>query len=108
MYLNFLENAATVQWVHRTLAVITWAILCAAMIKMYSGACSQKLKRYAIGAMATVSLQVVLGILTLLYQVPVALGTLHQGMAVIVLTFVICVLFMLNRDDHFAEQERIS
>jgi cytochrome c oxidase assembly protein subunit 15 len=43
----------------------------------------------ATGAVAlalAVALQAALGILTLLYQVPIALGLAHQGMALVVLT----------------------
>ena len=38
---------------------------------------------------AAVTLQAVLGILTLLYQVPIALALAHQGMALIVLTIAV-------------------
>jgi cytochrome c oxidase assembly protein subunit 15 len=40
----------------------------------------------ALGLALAVALQAVLGILTLLYQVPTALGLAHQGMALVVLT----------------------
>lgn len=98
LFLNFLENAATVQWVHRTLALLTLVLLSGAMIQLRSYSVSFALKRTALLVIAAVLLQVTLGILTLLYQVPVGLGTLHQGTAVIVLTLVLYVIFALGRE----------
>lgn len=97
-YLNFLENAATVQWMHRTLAIITFVVLWGAMIQLRRYPVSAPLKRTAFLVMAAIFLQVTLGILTLLHQVPVLLGTLHQGTAVVVLTLVIYIIVGLGRE----------
>ncbi|MFN9913720.1 MAG: COX15/CtaA family protein, partial [Pirellulaceae bacterium] len=42
---------------------------------------------------AMVVIQILLGISTLLLHVPVILGALHQGGAIILLTLMLCLLF---------------
>lgn len=98
LYLNFLENAATVQWMHRTIAILTFATISISMVWLMRLGVSESLKQSAILALGGVFLQVCLGIMTLLHQVPVFLGTLHQGTAVIVLTLVLYVKFALYRE----------
>lgn len=88
LYLNFFENPATVQWVHRTIALITLVAIIYASLKAHA----QELWSFKLAAMAmgfVTFLQVLLGILTILHQVPVSLGTLHQGTAVVVLSSVL-------------------
>jgi len=78
---------ATVQFVHRTLAlaVLAGAAILAWRVFAWRGATSES--RLAAGALAVATLsQVALGIATLLMVVPVGLGTAHQGGAVVVLT----------------------
>jgi cytochrome c oxidase assembly protein subunit 15 len=74
---NLFENAMTVQFDHRVLA---YAIAIAVAAHAYiarSGA--------ALLLFAAVFLQILLGIWTLLAQVPLALGLIHQGGALLVL-----------------------
>lgn len=86
---NFFENPATVQFTHRCLAIGTLlAVLAAWAIGMRRFAPGPA--RNALHAMLGITLmQVALGIATLLLFVPVWLGTLHQGGAVIVLSAVL-------------------
>lgn len=97
-YLNFLENAATVQWVHRTVAILTLTTISISMVWLMRLGVSESLRKSAILVLGGVLLQVCLGVLTLLYQVPVFLGTLHQGTAVVVLTLVLYVKFVVYRE----------
>lgn len=77
-YLNFFENASGIQFVHRTLAIVVVIVLCIIWYK------SDKLKlttpqyRGVTFLVYGVTMQFILGVLTLLYQVPVLLGVLHQ------------------------------
>jgi cytochrome c oxidase assembly protein subunit 15 len=77
-YLNFFENASGIQFVHRTLALLVVTMLCVIWYK------SDKLKltvsqyRGVTFLIYGVTIQFILGVLTLLYQVPVVLGVLHQ------------------------------
>ncbi len=73
---NFFENAMTVQFDHRLLAYAVAA---------YAGVYAWRLRSPASVAMVVaVGLQIVLGIWTLLAQVPLSLGLMHQGGAMIV------------------------
>lgn len=71
---NFTDNHATVQFIHRTLACSTLAMVSFGVFKGFAP------KWYLL----ILFIQVVLGIITLLYQVPVSFGTLHQGWAAVV------------------------
>lgn len=98
LYLNFFENAATVQWMHRTLAVLTLMTISWSMLLLNRQQVSDSLKKTALLVIGGVLLQVVFGIVTLLSQVPVLLGTLHQGTAVVVLTLVLYVKFAMRQE----------
>lgn len=77
-YLNVFENASGIQFVHRTLAIVVVILLCIIWYK------SDKLKltvsqyRGVTFLIYGVTIQFILGVLTLVYQVPVVLGVLHQ------------------------------
>lgn len=80
-WINFFENAMTIQFQHRMLAycVFVLAIVTAVSLK---GKAPIGLRH---GLLTAVLVQLGLGIATLLTHVPVALGTLHQAGAVVVL-----------------------
>lgn len=80
-WINFFENAMTVQFQHRMLAygVFVLAIVTALSLK---GRAPTGLRH---GLLTAVLVQLCLGIATLLAHVPVSLGTLHQAGAVLVL-----------------------
>ncbi len=94
---NFTEDVTSVQFNHRILATMTGIL---ALV-----ACGWGLLHGAVGRMrvallalgGTVLLQYTLGVLTLLWVVPVALGTAHQAMAVIVLTAALVAMHMQPR-----------
>lgn len=74
---NLFENAMTVQFNHRLLAYV---VLVAALAYAYIVR-----SRPSIYVLIAVLLQVALGIYTLLAQVPLSLGLIHQGGALVVL-----------------------
>ncbi len=81
---NWTENIAAVQFNHRLLATMT-ALLTLSVTgwALYRGGGPRRaLVALGIAVMA----QYVMGVVTLLWVVPVSLGTLHQAMAVLVLT----------------------
>lgn len=83
---NFFENPTTVQFIHRLLGVVT-LVSVAALWFLSLRRRFPVPARFAFHAlMVAVVVQVTLGISTLLMHVPVALGTLHQGGAVILLS----------------------
>lgn len=86
LWRNFLENPVMVQFVHRCLALTTLA-LCLGLWWRLRGAELEASQRLALNVLiAMVLTQVTLGIGTLVMHVPVWLGTLHQGGAVLLLS----------------------
>ena len=79
---NFAENIAAVQFNHRMLATLTLVLALASLVAGWGCAARPVL----LGLAGTVVVQYGLGIATLVHVVPVSLGTLHQTMAVLVLT----------------------
>lgn len=96
LYLNFIENAATVQWVHRTIAVITLSVVILVAFMIRGAHVAVHTKRAAAVMIGVTLLQVGLGILTLLHHVPVSLGTVHQGTAMMVMVMVIYLMYQLK------------
>ncbi len=89
---NFGYNMATVQFVHRTLALVVLACAWLLAWRVLATPASGREARLAAGTLAAAVLaQVALGIATLLAVVPVGLGTAHQGGAVVVLA---CALWL--------------
>lgn len=84
---NFGYNMATVQFVHRTLALVVLAGAWLLAWRVFAERPRGSEARLAAGTLAAVALgQVCLGIATLLMVVPVGLGTAHQGGAVLLFT----------------------
>ncbi len=84
-YLNFFENIAAVQFNHRVLATLTAATAAFVVLLGLRGA-SGAPRAALLTLGAAVLLQYALGVVTLLWAVPVALGAAHQGMAMLLLT----------------------
>ncbi|MBV8826879.1 MAG: COX15/CtaA family protein [Bradyrhizobiaceae bacterium] len=85
---NFFENALTVQFDHRMLAYALWVL---AVLHVIDAA---RLRNAAAlnGALTlavAVTIQAVLGILTLIYVAPLGLALMHQAMAIAVLTIAV-------------------
>ena len=92
VYLNFLEGKSGIQFIHRTLGI---AVLIMAGVIYYQGIKQSFLKEQIQAirwVLICVLFQVVLGIFTLLFHVPIVLGILHQAGALIVLA--VCVYLM--------------
>lgn len=91
-------DIATVQFHHRLLATLTMVLtLLAAGIAWRSLA--PGFARTAVLALGmAVGLQYAFGIATLLYRVPIGLGTVHQAMAVVVLAAALAALHGLGRE----------
>ncbi|POR35192.1 Electron transfer protein 1, mitochondrial [Tolypocladium paradoxum] len=87
---NMLENPSTVQMDHRILAVTTFCSVVALFAYSRSGRVAAVLprdaKRGALGLVHLASLQVALGISTLIYMVPLPLASAHQAGSLAVLT----------------------
>ena len=83
---NFFENTMTVQFDHRMLAYAICALALLHAIDTYRNAGSERVTTGA-GILAIVVLaQATIGIMTLVYGVPIGLALLHQAMAMVTLT----------------------
>ena len=94
---NFFENVATVQFDHRVLALTTFALIVAYWWSMRRVELPRRLGIGVNALLHTAALQVVLGIVTLLTFVPIALGALHQATAMLLFTVAIFLCHGLRR-----------
>lgn len=98
IWINFFENMAMVQFVHRWLAIATGLVV----IALWWRGRKQPLAgrtRAALGLSAlAVVVQVALGITTLIYAVPLAVATLHQAVAFVLVGALVWALFELTHD----------
>ncbi|HKH02263.1 MAG TPA: COX15/CtaA family protein [Bradyrhizobium sp.] len=86
---NLFENTLTVQFEHR---MIAYALFVLALVHAIDAVRSRAGAPAVTGALwlaAAVTLQAVLGIVTLLNQVPIGLGLAHQAVAIAVLTLAV-------------------
>ena len=96
---NLMQNPVTVQAVHRFLGITTLLSMFGFLryTKKVKALLPPGTKRFATGAAHMTVLQVLLGISTLIYMVPVPLAATHQAGSVVVLTFMTCVLGVLRK-----------
>ncbi|KAF4992818.1 hypothetical protein FDECE_13604 [Fusarium decemcellulare] len=87
---NMLENPSTVQMNHRILAVSTFCAIVSLFIfartRRVKSILPRDCKRGSTGLVHAVSMQVALGISTLIYMVPISLAAAHQAGSLVVLT----------------------
>jgi cytochrome c oxidase assembly protein subunit 15 len=93
-YLNFLEGKSGVQFVHRTLAYLVVIFILAIWYKAKRMTLTILQTRGINALLIMVGVQFLLGVLTLIYAVPVWLGVLHQVGAFILLS---AMTFTLHR-----------
>jgi cytochrome c oxidase assembly protein subunit 15 len=104
-YLNALENMAGVQFVHRTLALVIlgfFGIILFMASREIPG--TRLLKGIKITG-AFLLLQIMLGIFTLLYAVPLTLGVLHQAVALLLFA---SVLYVYHHSKETANQKIVA
>ena len=84
---NFFANPVTVQWTHRVLGTLLAAAVALYAWQLSRAEVDRVTRRHGVILLAVVALQYLLGVLTLINAVPVALGVTHQAMAMIVFGF---------------------
>jgi cytochrome c oxidase assembly protein subunit 15 len=89
LWRNFFENALMVQFVHRMVAYTLWLLALLHALDVWRRLDDASARRGTLALVMAVTLQAVLGILTLLYQVPLALALAHQGVAIVVLSIAV-------------------
>lgn len=93
LWLNFFENTALVQFIHRWLAIVV-----AALVLTYAWRVRKDMPLLAWWLGVAVLAQVLLGISTLLSHMNLAIATLHQAGALVLLTLL--VISMHRRGDY--------
>ena len=88
-YRNFFYNMATVQFDHRLIAWMLVLIVPALWIASRHGDLSSRARIAASVMVCALGMQFALGVATVLMRVPVVLGTMHQGGAVLFFAAVI-------------------
>ena len=95
-WLNWFENIAAIQFNHRLLASLAFSGVILLAVVMLKHAFSPRLRNAAWWLMLVVVLQYALGLITLLWVVPVTPAAMHQGGAVILLTVMTVATFLLT------------
>ena len=95
---NLVENIATVQWIHRLLAgaVVSAVLLLWALGLRY--AISPPLRWWLYGTAIAALIQAAIGVAVLLLQVPVVIAVVHQAGALVLLTGLLGLRYLLRRD----------
>jgi cytochrome c oxidase assembly protein subunit 15 len=88
-WINLFENPKTVQFLHRAGAYLLFALVLAHMAVSLRAAPGTTHARRTVLLFALVTVQAVIGVTTLLLQVPIGWGVLHQAGALLVLGFAI-------------------
>jgi heme a synthase len=83
---NFFENVVTIQFTHRVLTILIFVSAIGFWFKTLNQELPERTRMALHCLLATVILQVTLGITTLLFVVPVALAASHQAGALVLLT----------------------
>jgi len=88
-WINLFENPKTVQFVHRIGAYVLFALVLIHMISSLRAAPETTHARRSLVLFGLVCLQAMIGILTLIWQVPLGWALAHQGGALVVLGFAV-------------------
>ncbi len=83
---NFFENVVTIQFTHRLLTAFVFVLVLGFWLKLLNKELPRRTRVSLHCLLATVTLQILLGISTLLLLVPMPLATAHQAGALILLT----------------------
>ncbi|MDB5566116.1 MAG: heme synthase [Tardiphaga sp.] len=86
---NLFDNTLTVQFEHRMTAYALFALAILHAVDAVRSRAGSAAVNGALWLAAAMTLQAVLGILTLLHQVPIGLALAHQAVAILVLTLAI-------------------
>jgi len=93
---NFIDNAVTVQFDHRIGAYVLSAFT--VLVFWQARGAASRLKTASFFLLLAVALQMLLGIITLLYEVPVFWGTAHQGGGAVVLMALVYLMHLQRKE----------
>ncbi len=101
-WINFFENAMTVQFQHRMVAYLLVAVIFLQGFYLMRSSREEGLKHNAFWLMIAIVVQVFLGVVTLLGVVPMDRALAHQAMALIVLALAVEQVCVLRREEEAA------
>jgi cytochrome c oxidase assembly protein subunit 15 len=94
---NFFENMTTVQFDHRLLAITTFVLIIVYWWRARGADLPSRARVSSTALLAVAVLQVVLGIATLLFGIPIALAAAHQATALLLFTTVLYLVHSLRK-----------
>lgn len=97
-------HPTVVQWLHRVLGTVLLLLSVALLVQVRRHVSDVVSRWYATGFTTLVVVQYALGVLTLLFLVPVSLGVIHQGTAMILFGVWLCWLHRVVRAGAAAQE----
>jgi heme a synthase len=82
--INLVENPITVQWVHRILGTVLGLAAITFFLRVWRSAADEPSRRFNVTFLLLILGQYLLGVLTLVFHIPVGLGVAHQAMAMVI------------------------
>lgn len=92
-YINMVENVTTVQFIHRLFALVVTTVIISLWLRVQYFNYAPMIKKPVNFLITMLIIQVMLGVLTLLYQVPLVLASLHQAGAAVLFAISIWCLY---------------
>ena len=93
-WINLFENITTVQFMHRTIASVLVVLIITGWYNSRKYSLNQKTGFNLLLGMSVI--QATLGLLTLLYGVPITIAVLHQAGSLVLLTFALYTNYQLS------------
>lgn len=85
LWMNFFENALTIQFTHRMVGYTLALVALAHLVDALASTRERGVRRGALAVTVAVAVQIAIGVMTLLARVPIDLALLHQATALVVL-----------------------
>lgn len=95
-WINFFENPGTVQWIHRWVGILLFISLIAIILILKKSSSWQNLKKSFLFLIGLVFFQIILGILNIIYVVPISLAASHQLWATFIVLVYISIIFRMQ------------
>ena len=95
--MNLFEDHGIVQFIHRVIAFVLLGTLILILVKVRKQSLAVIQKTTLTGLVGILLIQITLGIITLVYSVPIFFGVMHQFVAILVLLFSVFFLFTLTQ-----------
>ena len=97
IFYNFFENTIAIQFNHRWLAIFTfvWTVIVLFYILFEKINFQQRYLCYL--AIFLITFQIIIGVLTLIYNVPIYLASLHQANATLLICSLLANLYLFSK-----------